>query len=76
MLVSERAESCTVWLLRYRLRVTSAPSHSAHKGEEHTLALALAQARTHTMDEHFEDAFGKKDFELFAAFVRVGAKRS
>ncbi|XP_077418070.1 uncharacterized protein LOC144049224 isoform X2 [Vanacampus margaritifer] len=30
-LLSRRAESCTVWLLRYRLRVTPAPSDSAHK---------------------------------------------
>ncbi|CAB1434396.1 unnamed protein product, partial [Pleuronectes platessa] len=31
LLLAERAESCTVWLLRYTLHVTSAPSFSAHK---------------------------------------------
>ncbi|KAF6716791.1 Ras/Rap GTPase-activating protein SynGAP [Oryzias melastigma] len=34
LLLAERAETCTVWLLRYTLHVTSAPHHPAHKGEE------------------------------------------
>ncbi|XP_014265639.1 disabled homolog 2-interacting protein [Maylandia zebra] len=31
LLLTERAETCTVWLLRYTLHVTSAPSRPAHK---------------------------------------------
>lgn len=34
LLLAERAETCTVWLLRYTLHVTSAPPHPAHKGKE------------------------------------------
>lgn len=34
LLLTERAETCTVWLLRYTLHVTSAPSRPAHKGKE------------------------------------------
>ncbi|XP_018548478.1 disabled homolog 2-interacting protein isoform X2 [Lates calcarifer] len=32
LLLAERAETCTVWLLRYTLHVTSAPPCPAHKG--------------------------------------------
>ncbi|XP_069379198.1 disabled homolog 2-interacting protein isoform X2 [Paralichthys olivaceus] len=31
LLLAERAETCTIWLLRYTLHVTSTPSFSAHK---------------------------------------------
>lgn len=34
LLLAERAETCTVWLLRYTLNVTSTRPGPAHKGEE------------------------------------------
>ncbi|XP_054628859.1 disabled homolog 2-interacting protein-like isoform X1 [Dunckerocampus dactyliophorus] len=33
LLLSERAETCTVWLIRYTLHVTSAPAHSTCKDQ-------------------------------------------
>ncbi|XP_077377234.1 disabled homolog 2-interacting protein-like isoform X2 [Festucalex cinctus] len=48
LLLSERAESYTVWLLRYRLRVTSAPSDSAHKERPERRARPLSSAASDT----------------------------
>lgn len=33
LLLAERAEACTVWLLRYSLHVTSAPPRPTHQGK-------------------------------------------
>ncbi|KAM4578687.1 uncharacterized protein V3H82_008044 [Fundulus diaphanus] len=35
LLLAERAETCTIWLLRYTLHVTAVAPGSAHKGKEH-----------------------------------------
>ena len=70
LLLAERAETCTVWLLRYTLHVTSAPSFSAHKGktrqihtDRHTLHIHRHTDRQ-TFADALTDTFTDKHYTL------------
>ncbi|CAK6983367.1 disabled homolog 2-interacting protein-like [Scomber scombrus] len=52
LLLAERAETCTVWLLRYSLHVTSAPPRPAHKDGSERGVRRQSMPSSNALDTH------------------------